>query len=216
MMSLLAAPLAGIVIGFLGAVPVGPLNIAVMTDGLRGKARTALAMVAGGTVGDVIYCSVAMLGLSQVFVDTMRSLTMRLVFGIGIVLYGLLIVARGKVDLEAPTRPARFAQIHNSFWIGMLMTLLNPSLLITWALTAGVIHAWGIIGDSVIANSLFALGAGVGMAAWLSILLLLIYRNRQRIPYRVIRFIVKGFGFLLVALGIFCMFGLGLENHGAG
>jgi threonine/homoserine/homoserine lactone efflux protein len=215
-MSLIASPLAGIVIGFLGAVPVGPLNIAVMTDGLRGKARTAVAMALGGTLGDILYCSIAMLGLSQVFVDTMRSLTLRLVFGIGIVLYGVWITLAGKVDVQETPRRARFAQVHNSFWLGLLLTLLNPSLLLTWALTAGVIHAWGIIGDGVVDNLLFALGAGIGMAAWLNLLLFLLLKNRQRFPYGVIRFIVKAFGILLVALGVFCMFGLGLENHAAG
>jgi len=212
MMAFVGSPLAGIVVGFLGAVPVGPLNIAVMTDGLRGKGRTALALVIGGTLGDFLYCGVAMLGLSQLLVDTLQSLALRLVFGIGIVAYGIFILLRSNVRLEGAAAPPRFGQVHNSFWIGLLLTLLNPSLLATWALTGGALHAWGIIGPGVGENLLFAAGAGVGMAAWLSLLLFLFLKHRRRIPEGFVRAIVIGFGVVLIGFGVFCMVGLGLEK----
>jgi len=55
------ALLAGFVVGFATSVPIGPINIAVMTKGLSNKTGQGLMIGAGSGFMDAIYCGAACL-----------------------------------------------------------------------------------------------------------------------------------------------------------
>ena len=56
--------IVGLVVGFFTTLPIGPINIAVMTKGLSGKTGQGLMIGAGSGWMDFVYCAAAMFGIS--------------------------------------------------------------------------------------------------------------------------------------------------------
>lgn len=204
-MSTLLAPLIGILIGFFAAVPIGPLNAAVISNGLRGKVRPTVAMIIGGSIGDFAYCAATMLGISGVLADVMQRGWVRFAFGGAIIFFGLRILTSGPVHLETREAPDRFARVHGSFWVGFLISACNPMLVLSWIALAGAIHGAGWIGSGAVENIAFAVGASAGMASWLGLLLYLLTRYRERVPLVWLRRLIGTFGVFLVVFGMYCV-----------
>jgi len=206
-MSTLLAPLLGLLIGFLGAMPIGPLNVAVIAGALRGRARSTAALALGGALADFGYCSAAMLGLGGVLAPALATPAIRIVFSLAIVGFGLRIVLTGGRAGGASADPPA-ASGRPSFAAGFLISAFNPAVIVTWLLLSGALHASGAVGPGPLENLLFAAGAGCGMASWLLLLLYSLTRFRERIPLKALRIAVRCFGLLLVGFGVVCALGI--------
>lgn len=205
-MSTLVAPLIGLVIGFLAAIPVGPLNVAVITGGLKGRVSPTIAMILGGCLGDFLYCSATMVGISGSLTGVLEHVGVRLAFGTALVAYGIHVVrgAGRELDATPPPAPSRL-HLHGAFWTGFLVSAFNPGLIVSWILIAGALHGTGWIGPGIGENLAFAVGAGAGMAAWLLLLLYLLARNRERLPRGWLTPLVRVFGSVLIGFGLYCI-----------
>ena len=178
----------------------------MITGGLQGRTRTTSALIAGGSLGDFVYCSITMLGLAHAVQATVESLVVRIVFGVAITAWGVRIL-RTRIRISDDPAPPRLARVHGSFWAGILVSLLNPWLITSWLVIGGALHASGAIGDGTTANLAFAVGAAFGMASWLYLLLYLLARHRQRIPVNGLTWLVRAFGVLLIGTGVYCFVG---------
>ena len=75
--------IAGFVVGFFTTLPIGPINIAVMTKGLSGKTGQGLMIGAGSGLMDIAYCAAAMFGISSLNSNPKIELIFRIAtFGI--------------------------------------------------------------------------------------------------------------------------------------
>src|SRR5262249_16283914 len=59
--------LRGVVLGFVGGIPVGPVNASVIDTALRKCFRRAFATGLGGAFADFVYCLICTLGLGTLF-----------------------------------------------------------------------------------------------------------------------------------------------------
>ena len=58
-MDYMAALGAGMLTGFVCAVPVGPINVAIMEEGIHSGRRRALIIAVGALLMEMIYCVIA-------------------------------------------------------------------------------------------------------------------------------------------------------------
>ena len=58
-MDYMLAVSAGALTGFVCAVPVGPINVAIMEEGIHSGRRRALIIAAGALLMELIYCIIA-------------------------------------------------------------------------------------------------------------------------------------------------------------
>ncbi|MGC8990412.1 MAG: LysE family transporter, partial [Verrucomicrobiia bacterium] len=63
----LAAALTGLISGIVLSVPVGPINLTIMNEGVRRGFRWALLIGMGATTMEVIYCTIAFTGFAAFF-----------------------------------------------------------------------------------------------------------------------------------------------------
>jgi threonine/homoserine/homoserine lactone efflux protein len=121
--------LAGLALGLLLQISVGPVCIAVLHKGLTQGFRHALAMVCGVAVVDALYILLALVGVSAILqIDVAR-----LAVGLAGV---LLLVYFGLRYLRAPPAMARTEQqgssTFKSFTFGVGLTLTNPLTILFW------------------------------------------------------------------------------------
>ena len=63
------AIIAGAITGFICAVPVGPINVAIMEEGIQSGRKRAFIIAIGALLMEMIYCVIAFSGFASLFND---------------------------------------------------------------------------------------------------------------------------------------------------
>jgi L-lysine exporter family protein LysE/ArgO len=196
---MLLALLRGVALGFVGGIPVGPVNAAVIDTALRKCVKRAIAIGMGGAFVDMIYSQLAVLGLGTLLNGVPGLSTLFLgVGGVVLVVLGARALSRPPLTDE-PVAPvvARRALV-SSFFTGVLITVLNPAVLVSWVLLAGTILA-----DLTPLQALVAgLGIFIGTSLWFTMIAWLASRGRVRLGQRA-AWITRTVGATLVVYGVF-------------
>jgi threonine/homoserine/homoserine lactone efflux protein len=197
---MLVALLHGLVLGFVGGIPVGPVNAAVIDTALRKCVRRAIAIGVGGAFVDFVYSQVATAVIAPLMERFPGLSTLLLgVGGIVLVIFGLMsILAPPMPDQAGPARPVVAKALVAAFFTGVLITLANPAALVSWVLLAGALL------NHLSAFHAFVAGLGifVGTTVWFVLIAWLASKGRVRLGQRA-RLITRGVGALLVVYGIF-------------
>jgi threonine/homoserine/homoserine lactone efflux protein len=153
---MVTALLVGLVVGFVLAIPPGPIALACLHQALAGQARQGVALVLGASAMDIGYALLAFQGgcivvLVVLGVRSCRSITPG---------------DAARAQPEAWGRPRDNA---SPYLRGVLIALTNlasstflPSLIFTMSL----LHIRGWVGDAVGDHIMYALGFGGGGALW--------------------------------------------------
>lgn len=163
------AALTGFISALLLAIPVGPVNLTIMNEGVRRGFKWALLIGFGATVMEVIYCFIAFTGFASLFGNRIIKASMEL-FSFAFMLFlGIkFLVAKtaampipigqtaGKIEarLEEKLHP------HSAFMIGFVRVMGNPNVLLGWIFFA----AYFISREWVSANWPGKLGCVGGVA----------------------------------------------------
>jgi len=202
------APVLGFFIGYLTAIPVGPINIAVMLKGLSNRTAQGLMIGAGSGLVDASYCGAAMLGISSVlrtsprceFIFRVATCALFFFFGLRSI---LATVAAPKLQ-----EPGESNGLARHFFLGVLLYLSNPSFIAFWITVSGIVQGLGVLERSVCNHLLFALGTGVGTTAWFFTLLELVKKQKMKCDKRVLYAISRAFGIILLIIS--CWMGYNL------
>jgi threonine/homoserine/homoserine lactone efflux protein len=219
------ALLAGLVVGFVLAMPPGPIAIACIRQALAGQARYALALAIGAAAMDVVYALLAagassalLVSLGAMVTDNAWSL---LAFQVGCIVVlavlGLHYVrsATHRVDArarqeEAQEEQARPRDSSSPYLIGVLIALTNlasPTFLPSLIFVMGFVHARGWVGHDVGENALYAVGFGTGAALWFGLLLWALTTLRAKLSPNFVPMLSR------VAGGAFLLFAVMLTYH---
>ncbi len=123
----------GILIGFIAAAPIGPVNILVIQRALQKGIGSALAMGSGAALGDMLFASIAAFGLSALSTELNASRSMMQVIGGLIMVAFALFLWRSHPHLNDPTRPPPRTQ-HMAAAL-FIMTITNPATILWFVAT---------------------------------------------------------------------------------
>jgi threonine/homoserine/homoserine lactone efflux protein len=197
--------LRGIVLGFVGGIPVGPVNAAVIDTALRKCFRRAFATGLGGAFCDFVYCLVCTLGLGTLFKSVPSLEPMFLgVGGVVLLVFGLKTVRTPKMAPEAyshPPAPVQGRELVGAFLQGVLLTVMNPAAVVSWVLLASTVLAGVKDLGAVYASG----GVFVGTSMWFLFIAWLASKGRVKLGSNAV-WVTRAVGGLLVAYGVFLMF----------
>ena len=194
------------VLGFLGAIPVaGPVSALILARALKDKHPSrfhhARMLAIGAAIAEGIYAGIAFLGFSALvslypFLDSLlRGLTALILLGLGIYFVWIPVTQD-----QPPTNHTK--KFKNSFLLGFSISILNPTLLVTWSTAIAALHTYAIVPTTPHHALPFSLGIAVGIAAWFFLLLALIKKYHTHFNPRAIQWGLKGVGIILIALGL--------------
>lgn len=204
----------GFLAGFLGAIPPGPLNVTCLRKGLQGQRREAYRVALGGAAVDIFVCLLIGLGLGWILEKVVTNPWVRAVLALFLVGYGLKILlvdrkrdddAPGGVFLPAPRSEQALStgRFHvRAVLTGLLQGAANPALFVNWTILISFLVGHRLFVPSVTSAVGFALGVGVGVFAWFTVLIELVDHWKQKAGAWVSRSTVLA-GVLLVGFGLF-------------
>ncbi|MEN3038411.1 MAG: LysE family transporter [Candidatus Kryptonium sp.] len=178
------ALLVGIVFGIIISVPIGPINLTILTKGMRDGFKPAFWTGVGAATMEFFYCLLAMFGmgaiveysLGNIIVQTFAFLIL-LFFGVRNLIIHPKKICNGELALNNGNGKLSFIKkhhIHNTFLVGAVLYALNPTFIIFWITVAGFVQSTSLIGNSF-DNFFFAFGVGLGVVLWFYMLLKFIH-----------------------------------------
>src|SRR5262249_60220037 len=163
-----------------------------------GQARAAPGLGGGPAVAEAGYAILAFLG------TTAALSQFRWLIPVSRVLGALILIGLGLWFALGPhrhheakvTRKAR-----NGLWIGLAVTAVNPTLIVTWTAVVTILHSAGFLRVEFLDAFPFGLGVAVGVAGWFAVLVELIRMLRDRLKEETLDRIVRVIGWILVVAG---------------
>jgi L-lysine exporter family protein LysE/ArgO len=206
--------LVGLVMGFVLAIPPGPIAMACIQQALAGQAREGLALVLGASALDIGYAllaafaSSALLGALWGMVRHNAwallafqggCIVVLVVFGIRY-LWSINNVRSSRAVPEAWGRPRGDASPYLRGVLIALTNLASPTFLPSLIFAMSLLHVRGWVGHDVGDNVMYALGFGIGGALWFVLLLRTLTHLRAKFSPAVIPIMYR------VAGGVFLLF----------
>ena len=195
------ALLRGLILGFVGGIPVGPVNAAVIDTAMRQCVRRAFFIGVGGGFVDFIYSQIAATGYLRVlarYPDLQTAFL--LIGGVTLVVYGVLTVGK-PIPVCEPHLPKSLTggAVARSFLTGVALTVMNPANAVSWFLLAGTLLA----GLTQLGCLIAGIGIFCGAVVWFVLLTQLAARGRVRLGAQRAAWITRTVGALLVVYGVF-------------
>ncbi len=195
----------GLVIGFLIAVPVGPIGLLCSRRTLTHGRMTGFLSGMGASTADVLYGFIAAFGLTFIS-DFLHSnqFWIRLAGGALLCFLGIktyIEKPEGKAYLPELNEKKRMAVIYTSTF---LLTLTNPMTIFS---LAAVFAGFGISGTrgSVLSAGVLILGVFLGSMLWWLFLVGLFSLFKRRFKKRELRWINRIAGVIITASGLFAL-----------
>jgi len=198
--------LLGFIIGFVAAIPLGPINIYVVTQTLKRDFFHGLLGGLTAAVLDALFCLAALVGIGRILAVIQRYsvlltlLAALLLTGIGI---RLILQARRFDESTWGEKPAR--KTPRPMVAVVLLYISNPALYGFWLGAAGMVTAHGWVPSTGLKAWFFALAVGAGSVLWYFLLVRYVAKHHHLISVKTFRKILIG---LAILLFLFAAFGL--------
>jgi L-lysine exporter family protein LysE/ArgO len=195
----------GIAIGFVAAIPLGPVNVFVVSQTLKRDFFHGVLAGITTAVLDMAYCLIALMGFFQIKFSLSPSLmsAMKAVAGLIILVIAARLVRDSKtfsLPQDGDKVPAASARpILGVF----LLYVTNPSLYIFWFAVAGTMTGHNLVHSSGWTAIAFAAACGVGSLIWYILLVRFVSRRQSRIHPETFRKILFYLGLGLAGFGLY-------------
>ncbi len=201
----------GAAIGFAVAAPVGPIGMLCIRTTLEKGRLAGFAAGLGAAVADTIFAAIGALAISLVgnFLS-MEQGWFKLGAGIFLIVFGIYLAMKPAIGSEngKKVQPGLLAE----FFVTMLLTLANPSTILSFAAVFAGVTAGG--GYALETMPALITGVFLGAAGWWLTLTVIVGLIRHRISQRWLTLINRGAGLALAAFGLFTLVQLYLRQYG--
>jgi threonine/homoserine/homoserine lactone efflux protein len=197
--------LVGLIIGFVAAIPLGPVNVFVISQTLK---RDYLHGLLGGLTTaflDFLYCLVALAGFFQIraalnapVMIAMKSLGAVILLGLS---YRLLLTAK-RFTLPAPGERTQALSVRPVLGV-LLLYISNPTIYAFWIAVAGTMTGHNLLGHNAWNTVFFSLACGVGSLLWYLILVRFVAKRQNRLRPETFRLILRLLAGVLAAFAFY-------------
>ncbi len=199
--------IATYLLGFIAAVPTGPVQVEVVRRSVNGHLKPSLMVVLGAFVADIFYGSIAFFGIAPYLEKENVMAVFWLVGGVILTILGVLTIKHSLRDEEISYIPDHLKRKRWAFLGGLSLSATNPMMILWWLSGVKIFKDVGLIDvfTSDIAVTFLAAGS-IGLASYLTGLSLFIYWAKKFISQRTLRRINLFFGSILILLAIYFLY----------
>jgi threonine/homoserine/homoserine lactone efflux protein len=188
----------GLVLGFSIAAPVGAIGVLCIRRTLSDGTLAGFISGLGAASADALYAMVAVAGVHSVseFLNSHET-AIRILGGVFLAYIGV------RTFLSRPPgqdRPSKSTQLSAAYGSTFLLTLANPSTVVSFGLVFGALASQGRGPAFEPAATVF--GVFLGSTAWWLFLSVAVGILRSRIDFHWMQAVNRGAGILLFALGV--------------
>ncbi len=163
--------LLGILIGFVAAIPLGPVNVFVISQALKRDFLHGFMAGITAAVLDALYCLIAILGIAQITYGLAKFLpAMKIFAALLLTFLGYRLYVQSKTYHE--TKPSnKIASFSPRPMLGVfLLYITNPALYVFWLGTAGFVTSHYFVAQTGKTPVFFSIACGIGGVIWYFIL----------------------------------------------
>lgn len=195
----------GLVIGFVAAIPLGPVNVFVVSQTLKRDHFHGVLAGITTAVLDLVYCLVALMGFFLIRISLSPSVMplMKAVAGVVVLFISYRLVRDSKTFTipqdgdKVPSAP------HRPILGVILLYVTNPSLYVFWFAVAGTMTGHDLVHNTGWTPVAFAAACGLGSLVWYLLLVRFVSRRQSKIRPGTFRRILYYLGLGLAGFGIY-------------
>ena len=172
----IAALLTGFLSGLLLSIPIGPINLTILNEGVRRGFKWAVLIGAGASCMEAIYCFIAFTGFASFFSRGLVKAAMELFSFLFLLFLGIKFLSSKSV-LAPPVRLGAAAEKlevrveerfhpHSAFMTGMVRVMGNVGVLVFWIILAANFISREWVTPDWPGKLGCVAGVGLGTGAW--------------------------------------------------
>jgi L-lysine exporter family protein LysE/ArgO len=196
----------GLVIGFLAAVPLGPINVYIVSQTMK---RDFFHGMMGGLTAsllDAVYCLIALFGVSTISAALMKfGVLLKIGAAVLLTLIGFRLILHARENPAVRDATKTPGKSPRPVITVILLYASNPTLYVFWLGVAGVVSAHRLLIPGRSYQFAFSLAAGLGSLLWYFLLVRYVHKYHHLLKPRTFRNIfiaLAVFLFLLAAYSL--------------
>lgn len=182
--------LEGMILGFGATVPIGPINILIMSHALK-KYNLALAIGFGAMSADMVYLFLMTFGLLNSFENPLLLKNLAIFGFIFLLVIGIALLKGAGQRLHVK-KDIKQKGVFTTFTQGLVITLLNPYTIGFWLSIASL--AKSKQGDTKVLVG----GVVVAILLWITIMPFIVHSNKHRISDNIAKYFSYFAGVVLI------------------
>jgi threonine/homoserine/homoserine lactone efflux protein len=199
--------IAAFIMGFLAAIPAGPVQIEVARRTINGYLRSSLMVILGAFTIDVLYGVIAFFGIAPFLQREIIMAVFWLIGGIFLLSLSYMIIKHSSKQHEINPNATHIMKKRWGFVSGLTLSVVNPMLIFWWLMGQRLFMDIGLIDDFTLYIAIsFLAAAGLGLASYLMLLSLFLYWTKKFIPTHKMKWINISFGIILLLLAVYFIF----------
>ncbi len=169
---------SGITLGFGAAVPLGPINVIIMTNALRSY-KSAVAVGLGAMSADLIYF-ISLYFLGSAFAKNPTVAKLLALFGSSFLLYLAWLIFKGRnTPIIIENQKSSFKDLAKNYLKGLSLTLLNPYTVAFWLSITSLITTTNLNPIATI------FGIIAAISSWITIMPLIVHKTKHLFTQKV-------------------------------
>jgi L-lysine exporter family protein LysE/ArgO len=195
----------GFFIGFIAAIPLGPVNVFVVSQTLKRDYFHGFLAGLTTAVLDAAYCLAALMGFLSIKTKLNPSVMslMKVIAGFVVILISYRLIHDSKnftIPQDGDKIPSAAARPVLGVFI---LYITNPSLYVFWFAVAGIMTGHNLVQSSGWTAIAFAAACGLGSLIWYMLLVRFVARRQSRIHPERFRKTLYYLGLALAAFGVY-------------
>ena len=196
--------IAAFIMGFLAAIPAGPVQIEVARRAINDHLRSSLMVILGAFTVDVLYGVIAFFGIAPFLQKEIVMAIFWLIGGIILLFLSYMIIKHSSRQHAINPNKVHLMRKRWGFISGLTLSIVNPMLIFWWLMGQRLFMDIGLTDNFTTSIAVsFLAAAAIGLASYLTLLSLFLCWTKKFIPPNKMRWINLFFGIALVLIAFY-------------
>ncbi len=197
--------LIALFVGFIAAIPIGPINVFAITQTLRRDFLHGFLVGLTAAFLDVVFCMIAITGMHELTTSIEELLPTIKILGIIIILLlaGRLFYQAKHCSIHKKESQSKMTTAPRPIIGALLLYIANPGLYMFWIAVGGTVTAHKLISPLEWNGLIFALMCGAGTAIWYFLLCRYVSKYHHQFEQKTFEKILVVTAVILVMLAVY-------------